>query len=278
MHHHSVGLRRSLRIGGLVIALIALGACRQVIVTYPSTDPQPEQTSLLTPDGTDGYSYASSTGQMRVAALDTNTSSNLRSAFWPADSPLVTDAQTCATWASQSVVSAQQGAALRIATVNGSTRAITVTKNIVFGATWIFNVHTWDTAASPAFQPVGSISLESELWPNGLEAALPWKVCVRTIDTTLDLKVWRADEPEPAWGETSHGGSVTLPESAVYPGATGWYIGHLSAGAQAEFTELRTWKLVAGPPPAGPQPTSTLRATSTPTPGAVTVTGGVSPP
>lgn len=134
---------------------------------------------------------------------------------------------------------------------------------------------TWDTAASPAFQPVGSISLKPELWPDDVEAALPWHVCVRTIGIALDLEVWRADEPEPAWGETSHAGSVTLPENAVYPGATGWYIGHLSAGARAEFTDLRTWKLVAGTPSAGPQPTSPLRATSTAMPGAVTVTGGL---
>ena len=272
MHRHSTRLRRLVRVGAIGVAAIAVGACRQAIVTYPSTDPGPAETTLLTPDGADGYTYASSTGQMQVAALDTNTSTNLRSAFWPADSPLVADAQSCATWASQSSASAQQGAALRIAAVNGSTRAITVTKNIVFGATWIFNVHTWDTAATPAFQPAGSISLKSELWPNDVEAPLPWHVCVRTVGTTLDLKAWRADEPEPAWGETGHGGSVTLPETAVYPGATGWYIGHLSAGAQAEFSDLRTWKLVVGPA-ATAQPAPALTATSSATPGAVTVTG-----
>ncbi|MEO6468689.1 MAG: hypothetical protein ABIP21_06280 [Acidimicrobiia bacterium] len=275
MRRHSSRLRRLARVGAIVVAVIAVGACRQAIVTYPSTDPRPAETTLLTPDGTDAYNFASSTGQMQVAALDTNTSANLRSALWPADSPLVADAQSCATWASQSIALAQQGAALRIATANGSTRAITVTKNIVFGATWIFNVHTWDTAAVPAFQPVGSISLESELWPNDVESPLPWHVCVRTVGTTLDLKVWRADEPEPAWGETGHGGSVTLPETAVYPGATGWYIGHLSVGAHAEFSDLRTWKLVVGP--AATAPAAALVATSSATPGAVTVTGGLPP-
>ena len=276
MRRHSTRLQRSARVGAIVVAVIAVGACRQAIATYPSTDPRPAVTTLLTPDGTDAYNYASSTGQMQVAALDTNTSANLRSAFWPADSPVVADAQSCATWASESIASAQQGAALRIATANGSTRAITVTKNIVFGATWIFNVHTWDTAATPAFQPAGSISLKPELWPNDVESPLPWHVCVRTVGTTLDLNAWRADEPEPAWGETSHGGSVTLPESAVYPGATGWYMGHLRAGAHAEFSDLRTWKLVVGPAAAS-QPTPALVATSTATPGAVTVTGGLPP-
>lgn len=269
-------LRRSARVGAIVVALIAVGACRQAIVTYPSTDPRPAKTALLTPDGTDRYTYASSSGHMQVVALDANTSGNLRSAFWPADSPLVADAQSCATWASQSSGSIQQGAALRIATANGSTRAITVTKNIVFGATWIFNVHTWDTAATPAFQPAGSISLKSELWPDDVEAPLPWHVCIRTIGTTLDLKAWRADEAEPAWGEASHGGSVTLPENAVYPGATGWYIGHLGAGTQAEFSDLETWKLV-GPAAAG-EPTPAFTAASTATPGAVTVTGGLATP
>ena len=277
MRRPSTGLRRSARVGAIVVALIAVGACRQAIVTYPSTDPRPAQTALLTPDGTDRYTYASSSGHMQVVALDANTSGNLRSAFWPADSPLVADAQSCATWASQSSGSTQQGAALRIATANGSTRAITVTKNIVFGATWIFNVHTWDTAATPAFQPAGAISLKSELWPDDVEAPLPWHVCVRTIGTTLDLKAWRADEPEPAWGEASHGGSVTLPENAVYPGATGWYIGHLGAGTQAEFSDLETWKLVVGPAAAG-EPMPAFTAASTGTPGAVTVTGGLATP
>ena len=274
MARYSTGLRRPTRVGAVVVALVAVGACRQAIATYPSTDPRPGETTSLTPDGTDSYSYASSSGRMQVAALDTNTSANLRSAFWPADSPLVTDAQSCATWASESIALAQQGAALRIATANGSTRAITVTKNILFGATWIFNVHTWDTAAAPAFQPAGSISLKPELWPNDVESPLPWHVCVRTIGTALDLKVWRGDEAEPDWGDSVHGGSVTLPESAVYPGATGWYIGHLSGGARAEFSDLRTWKLVVGPAAAA-QPTPALVATSTATPGAVTVTGGL---
>ena len=118
---------------------------------------------------------------MQVAALDTNTSANLRSAFWPADSPLVTDAQTCATWASQSLSTAQQGAALRVATVDGSTRAVTVTKNIFYGATWLFNVHTWDTSATPAFHPVGGVLLKSELWPDDVESPLPWHeaICQR---------------------------------------------------------------------------------------------------
>ena len=278
MRRHSTRLQRSARVGAIVVAVIAVGACRQAIATYPSTDPRPAVTTLLTPDGTDIYTYASSSGQMRVGALDTNTSGNLRSVFWPADSPLVADAQSCAIWASQSSASAQQGAALRIATVNGSTRAITVTKNIVFGATWIFNVHTWDTAATPAFEPAGTISLKSELWPDDVEAPLPWHVCIRAIGTNLDLKVWRADETEPAWADTSHGGSVTLPDDAVYPGAAGWYIGHLLAGEQAEFSDLRTWKLVPIPPPAADQPAPALKTTSTASPGRVTVTGGVAQP
>ena len=278
VHRSFARPRRGHRIGALCIALFVLGACRQAVVTYPSTDPRPADTTVLTPDGTDAYTYASSTGSMHVAALDTNTSGNLRSAFWPADAPLVTDSQTCATWASQSNVFTQQGAAFRIAQANGSTRAITVTKNVFYGATWIFNVHTWDTTATPAYQVVGSILLKSELWPDGTESALPWHVCARTIGTSLDLKVWRGNETEPAWGNSVHGGSVTLPDSAVYPGVSGWYIGHLLGGGQAEFTDLMAWKLVPIPPPAAGQPAPALTATSTASPGRVTVTSGVAQP
>lgn len=277
MRHAATRPRRQ-RVGAIVCALIVLGACREAIVTYPSTDPRPAFTTLLTPDGTDAYNYTSSTGQMQVAALDTNTAGNLRSTFWPADSPLVKDAQTCATWAAQSNSFVQQGAALRISTATGSTRAVTVTKNIIYGATWGFNVHTWDTALTPAFQPVGTILLKSELWPDGTESPLPWHVCVRTTGAELDLKVWRGGESEPAWGDASHGGSVTLPATAVYRGATGWYIGHLTAGAQAEFADLKTWKFVTVTPTATTDLPGALVATATASPGRVSVTGGVTPP
>ena len=277
MYRQFAGWQRSLRIGRLVIILFVLGGCRQAVLTYPSADPRPEATTVLTPDGTDAYTYTSSTGQMQVTALDTNTAGNLRSTFWPADSPLVKDAQTCATWAAQSNSSVQQGAALRISTATGSTRAVTVTKNIIYGATWIFNVHTWDTALTPAFQPVGTILLKSELWPDGTESPLPWHVCVRTTGAQLDLKVWRGDESEPTWSDTRHGGSVTLPATAVYRGATGWYIGHVIAGAQAEFSDLTTWKFVTVTAAAGAEPPAALVATSTARPGRVTVTGRVAP-
>jgi hypothetical protein len=196
---------------------------------------------VLTPEEADAYAFESSDTELRAVALPTNTGGNYRSAFWPAAAPSVVDSQSCATWLDPTLPgNTQQGAALRVSTdAAGATRAITVTKNIFYGATWIFNFHVWDTsnAASPYTQIGGA-----DMWAVVGGKPYPWHFCARTAGTSLEMKVWTGDEPEPTWDDTLHGAAVTLAPEWVYPGFAGWYIGHLPSGGSADFTDLATWK------------------------------------
>ncbi len=203
---------------------------------------------VLTPDDDDSYRYTSSSGTMDAAALPSNRSANLRAVFWPSHAVAARDQQSCATWASESTWRAQQGAALRVDVErSGAIHAITVTKNVWYGATWIFNVHVWNSATVPALRQVGVFNLERVFrGRDGLGVPLPWRLCARVVGDVLDFKVWRLPGSEPAWGDATHGGRVSVPMDAPRSGFTGWYIGHLPAGGSASFTGLGTWSLPSG--------------------------------
>lgn len=270
--------RRSRLVGLALVATLVLAACaKEPVLTYDGTNAGPPQHTVLTPDRYDQYTFASATGTMDVATLDHNSGGNLRALWWPADGPSVADSQTCATWASEDGGGVQQGAALRIVSENGRTRALTVTKNIWYGGTWIFNFHVWDTARSPAFAQIGSVSLERTFRPGGVTRPLPWQFCARAIDATLEFKAWPASVPEPAWGDPAYGGRVTVPPGWTYPGTAGWYVGHVPPGGGARYTDLQAWKYVVpetlapeDPPPAG-EPTEPESTEATSTPAEVTV-------
>ncbi len=69
--------------------------------------------------------------------------------------------QSCATWSSQTAGHDQEGAVLRLSSIHGVTKGITVTKNIWLGATWIFNVHVWDTPAAQVGTQIAAFDLTS---------------------------------------------------------------------------------------------------------------------
>ena len=226
----------------VVGAVLALTACiPRPVITYDSTSTATQRTAIVTPDGWDRYSFASSAGVMNVSAPGQNTGGNLRSLFWPEKVPVVADSQTCAVWTSQGGGLVQQGAALRIRLSTGRVRAITVTKNIIYGANWIFNFHTWDTARPGVFQQFGSKEVRALLGPSGL-APLPWHFCARIIGGVIEFKVWTKAMAEPAWGNSTWGGRATIPAGWSTAGTTGWYAGHIEAGGSARFDNLRTWQ------------------------------------
>lgn len=241
--------RRRWSLQVVVAFALVLAACNKTAIqTYFPTSTGPGANTVLTPDQTDSYTFSPSTGALSATALDTNTGGNLRAAFWPSDGPNVAEQQTCATWSSASSNYIQQGAALRIAQSGGVTRAVTVTKNIFFGAVWIFNFHVFDTSKSPAFSQFGSVNLQPEFDPSGdptRPAALPWHLCARILNGSVDMKAWLEGEAEPLWGDTVHGGSAALPSAAPASGQAGWYIGHLQPSQNAQFTALAAWKYVA---------------------------------
>lgn len=216
--------------------------------TYPiSGSTAPTGTAVVTPDGTAAYTYEGAVGSMKASALSGDRSANLRSMFWPISglSALSHDEQSCATFASESTWSAQEGVALRIRrAASGGISGFTVTKNIWFGATWIFNVHWWD--GTPTLHAAGSFDLGSVFrLPDGTPRPFPWTLCARIVGSQLDVKAWPSASPEPAWGDARFGGTRSL---SAYPdarGVAGWYVAHLPPGGSAQFTDLRTWSIDA---------------------------------
>jgi hypothetical protein len=233
---------------GILIAVIGLivvaAACDKVRVqTYGPTDTSSSNQAVLSPDGPNDYQFVSAPANTAVASLD-NAGGNLRQIFWPADNPVVPDSESCAVWGAQTGTLVQQGAALRI-TQNGSqVRAVTVTKNIWLGATWIFNFHVWDSTQSPPFTQIGQTDLSATLVHAGITTPLPWHFCARVIGDQLEFRVWTAADLEPAWGDPTHGGSATVPAGWLNPGRAGWFVGHLQPGNTAVFTDLATYKWV----------------------------------
>ena len=132
----------------------------------------------------------------------------------------------------------------------GGVTAITVTKNVFFGANWKFNVHVWDTSTSPAAIQIGAFDFAPVFAPDEIHVApLPWKLCAQVVGSTVSFIVWRATEPRPAWGDATHGGAVTLPAGYGKPGEVGWYIGHLEPDDRAAFTDLRRRTLTGSAAP-----------------------------
>jgi len=230
----------------LVVSLVLIAAaCDKVRVqTYGPTNTSSSNQAVLTPDGTGKYRFVSAPANTAAAAID-GSGGNLRQVFWPGDNPVVPDSESCAIWGAESGPLVQQGAALRI-TQNGSRiRAITVTKNIFYGAPWIFNFHVWDTAQSPPFTLIGATDLKNTLVRAGVVTPLPWNFCARVIGSKLEFKVWPVAEAlEPAWGDRTHGGSVNLPAGWSAPGKAGWFIGHIQPWNVAAFTNLATYKWI----------------------------------
>jgi hypothetical protein len=121
---------------------------------------------------------------------------------------------------------------------NGSTKAITVTKNVWFHAGWVLNFHVWDNADPRPLNQIGSVDLSALLRPDGFTVPLPWHVCARVSGARVDTVVWLPGQTKPAYGDPYRGGSVFLPTGWTYPGKPGWYIGHLQPGTDSTLTDL----------------------------------------
>lgn len=229
----------------------------QVLYSYRWWNGTYLTSAVLTPDGTD-VPYVIQEGganddfDVRVTAPATNTGGNLREFFWPASTPDVMDAQTCAVWSKQSEGFIQQGAALRIVNSPEGTRGISVTKNIFYAASWVFNVHVWDTSnTSKPYTLIGQFDMsevmgkmyydESGNFQSNLKP-FPWRVCARAVGDQFSFKVWTASAT-PAWEDPKYTRTVTIPEGWNQPGKTGWYIGHVRPGQTAEFKNIHTHAL-----------------------------------
>lgn len=199
----------------------------------------------LTRDGADGYTSSAVKGTVQLSGPPTNTGTNTRMVLFPSAQPSSIDQQACATWSTQTDLRTQQGLALRIRAdqPEGRWRAVTVLKNVLWGANWNFNVLTWDTRNPSGWTTHGTVDLNRVFWPNQQLAPFPWRVCARVTGDVVTVKGWRAGTPEPPWNDPNHTGSVRLPPEWSYPGQAGWYVGHLPSGQQTTFTDLTLHQL-----------------------------------
>lgn len=231
----------------VILAGLLAAACQRVPVrVFDDTHPAAFNVHYLTRNGGDTVSSVAGPGRFTLSAPATNTGSNTRVLIYPPAQPMAADQQVCATWSDQVGIHTQQGLALRVRhdiTNGGRWRAVTVMKNIMWGANWQFNVLTWDTQGRYGYRVHGSVGLPQVFWPNQVLAPLPWRVCAKAEGDIVTVKAWRLNETEPAWGDSSHGGTVRLPAGWAFDGKAGWYAGHLSPGGSAAFTDLAVDRL-----------------------------------
>lgn len=230
----ATGARR-VKVALVGAACAALAACNLIDPLDPSLG-----AGFITTDGYDDYGItladpADPAGPTVSAAPTTNEGGNTRVVFWPAEGPTIADQQSCVAWEEPDPHS-QQGIALRTQSEAGDTRAITVTKNIWYYASWVFNVHVMDSANSEEFVQILGTNLEDVLVrDDGTLAPLPWHLCARVVGDQVSFKVWPADEPEPEWMDGVHGAGVLLPDGWHEPGVPGWYVGHLNPGVSTTY-------------------------------------------
>jgi hypothetical protein len=230
--------RRSvLFIGAIVVALtMAVTSC-----TISSIDSSLAGV-ILTPYGSDTLAVALEGDGLVVRAPAANQAGAIRIAAMPVASPDMSDQQSCATWqAGTGHYFRQEGAALRMRTVDGVTHGITITKGVWLEEFWIFNVHTWDTSVpttdttSPATL-IGSFDLKGAFGTGAALKPLPWRMCARVINDVVAFKVWPLTVPEPSWTDATYGGAVRLPAGAAQTGRPGWYSGHLQPASSVVYT------------------------------------------
>ena len=270
MRRATVAWRYGHRAALVLLSALVLSACFSTKVTFDgSTDPSPMATTVLTPDGTDVYDVSRNGSTLDMSAPATNSAGNLREAIWPSDAPAVTNEMSCATWSTQvGSLFDQEGVMLRVAPTDDGlgTRAISVTKNVIYGFVWVFNVHVWDTRHVNGYTLIGQFDLSKTLITGTTIIPFPWHICARVSGSTFQFMVWVGDNPQPSWTDASNVEQLTLPDGWVYPGEAGWYIGHLHPGDDVTYTDLQTSSLTGMWDP----PTTSLPDTTTSLPDTTT--------
>ncbi|MCB1282774.1 MAG: hypothetical protein M9952_02425 [Microthrixaceae bacterium] len=205
-----------------------------------------------------------------VEATDArSTGSNARSVFAWNNAMAGSSQWSCATVRHEGG-GTQEGVALRIRTDDARVRAITVTKNIMFGATWVYNVHLWDTARRGAVPAtlLTSVDLRRRFGPVD-SVDTPRRLCAAVEGNELRFKAWRASRPEPDWNDSTSTETVILPKAANFEGVPGWYIGHLPDGALATYEDVivgydTAWRRQSTTSTTAPGPTLPVPALSNP--------------
>lgn len=196
--------------------------------------------SVLTADGP-AYHYRYD-GQRLAVRASGSGEPNRRELAVPLGARRSRDQVSCATWARQSTWRTQPGLAVRVVDRGGRVRAVTLTKNIVWGVQTVMDVLTWDTGrGGRPWRTVGQFDLARVLLTKHRRLLpLPWRACLRVDDRRLSFKVWpvgRVDRP--AWGDREYVRHAVLPRSFAYAGRPGWYVGHVPGRGSAVYRGLR---------------------------------------
>lgn len=237
----------------LTLAGVGAASASGTVPWFPTYDgdasARPLRTAYLTRDGGDVFTITKGGPELTMAAPTRNTDGNTRAVIWPARSLSTRDAQTCATWLSESNDFVQEGLALRVRHHDGVTTAITVTKNIVYGAHWVFNVHAWDSSSETPFTQLGQWDLSPVILDqDGHYQPMPWRVCFRAVGSTVTLKIWWPGRMgEPSWSDPAYTRTMSIPTGYSRRGHAGWYVGHLQPGMSTAYDGLGTWLAVALP-------------------------------
>lgn len=225
-----------------VAAIAATAAVLSACVPPPVPPPGWDQV-YLTRDGADETKIQRlADGRVHVSAPRSNKASNSRAFFWEKSSPVTRDHYSCAT-VGHSGLPVQEGVVLRIAaSPGGGTRGISVQKNIIYNVNWKYNVHLFDTAnpdlaAGRDFAQLGAVDFAAVV-SEANRAGQPLRLCAKATGRSLEMKLWPAGSPEPAWGDPHYTRTMTLPAAWVYQGRPGYYIGHVPPGGHANFTHL----------------------------------------
>jgi hypothetical protein len=219
---------------GAVVALV-LALLAPAVVDAPAVE-----RSVLTSDGP-AYRYRYDGHRLGVRATGSGEP-NRREVVVPAGARRGRDQITCATWARQSSWRVQPGLAVRVVDRAGRVRAVTLTKNIVWGVQTVMNVLTWDTdRRGRPWRTVAQFDLARVLLtPHRRLVPLPWRACLRVQDRRVSVKVWplgRVDRP--AWSDRAHVRHARLPRAFRYAGRPGWYVGHVPDGGSLAYRGLR---------------------------------------
>ena len=230
-------------IGGLVLALALTTPTGAAGTAVPDRSASDFSRAVLTSDDSRYRFVERADGRLAVKAPRSNPDRNRREVFSEPGAPAMRDQTTCATWVDQSDVLVQPGLATRIVDRRGRVRAITLTKNTVFGVDWVFNVVTWDTARlGDPWRRVAQFDMGAALGTTELGVEpFPWRVCLRVTGRTADFKVWLPEKmAEPTWDDPVNARSTTVPAAFDGAGRPGWYVGHVPPGGRVVYADLTT--------------------------------------
>ena len=224
----------------IVLASVMLGGCNMWYIV----DPHFTAVTISTAHR-DVFvlAYDARSCSVDVSAPSVNTDSNNRGVFWPTRQHPVRDGETCARWtdedhATKVAANIQEGAALRVRTNrDGSLDAITVTRNVwLDGLVDLQREHVARHRHLPP-GPHDGVGCKPARRLRGLPET-PLEALRQGRRCQVELRRLAAGGARPAYGDATHGGTITLPPNEVFAGHFGVYVGHLAPGQSVDYDEM----------------------------------------